>query len=257
MKIFFLSLLICLSLKHARSNDISYSLQEIAEMDSIPFDDIEILNIKYNRIKKEWIPLIGKLWNLKFASVDYYKYYDQSVIVDVELYSNALSVELGKLNHLYACSYGFDTLSTLPDVFSNCKHIKYLTIGGRSLDKIPDHIASFKQLEECNINISNLNELPVSFGELGQLKRLLIDSDSLKILPKSLGNLSNLEFLYFGCHNIEVIPDIWGKLDKLDQFRFYGRSLKTIEGSMMGPSSVRVITLNKVNNLIQLVHFRH
>lgn len=97
-------LLILITTMQALSGLYRYSLRDIAEMDTIPINQITMLTVEVNRIQKDWIPLFGQLTNLKFADINYYGYNKSG---NIKLYASELHKQFESLEYLMSCSYSF------------------------------------------------------------------------------------------------------------------------------------------------------
>ncbi len=223
-----------------------YTLKELSELDSIPFEKVKQLDIDCRNIKAEWFSIIQNLTQVRQILVSCS---DENAF---KLYDNELRLAMGNLDSLKTISLSFDSLETIPPFFVNADQINTLSISGAYLGEMPETVKKLKNLDWLLFSVKTCNKFPLDLSELKNLKTVNFRSENLKIFPQFIGTLENLDEFAFSSNVIQVIPNIWKNLHNLRLIDFYCPNLQIMEGSMVELVNLYGIHFNKAFNLINL-----
>jgi hypothetical protein len=117
------------------------------------------------------------------------------------------------------------SLNTLPQGFSNLKHLIYLHLGNcQGLKRLPKSICKLEKLENLHLGFCSFTKLP---EQLGLLKMLVVldlgNCANLNCLPKSIGKLEMLVTLnLFQCSALKSLPYGFHTLKRLESLNLLG-----------------------------------
>jgi len=134
------------------------------------------------------------------------------VTPDINETSFGINIQNGKVIEIGLFNCG---LTTLPDSFSNLKHLKKLILRCNPLNSIPDVITKLYSLEILDLSLTNLNEIKNTIANLGNLTELYLENNWLKSLPEPFGNLKSLRILNLENNPMDRLPESFGNLKLL------------------------------------------
>jgi small GTP-binding protein len=134
------------------------------------------------------------------------------VTPDINETSFGINIQNGKVIEIGLFNCG---LTTLPDSFSNLKHLKKLILRCNPLNSIPDVITKLYSLEILDLSLTNLNEIKNTIANLGNLTELYLENNWLRSLPEPFGNLKSLRILNLENNPMDRLPESFGNLKLL------------------------------------------
>lgn len=105
----------------------------------------------------------------------------------------------------------FGTLITeLPEEIESCQELKKITFP-ETLTRLPQHFSNLKKIEELDLKNTNIEFLPKTLGEMINVNRITFPR-TLVDLPNSIGRLQKIEILNFQYTKLVRIPESIGRL---------------------------------------------
>lgn len=166
----------------------------------------ELPNLRYINIMAEKLDGIGNLQQIKHLTI-------------VNLKSDSIPSEIGKLTNLEQLELICNQLKILPTSIGNCHSIKLLNIYTlESKVVIPQEIKGLKSLRR--LWLSGVASFPSEIGELTELIDITINNSSFTALPQTIENLQKLGSLSIYDSELSTIPVSIRKLQKLQLLSF-------------------------------------
>lgn len=163
----------------------------------------ELPNLRYLSIVAEKLDGVGSLQQIKHLTI-------------VNLKSDSIPSEIGRLTNLEQLELFYKKLNTLPASIANCQSIKLLNIHTwESKVVIPQEIRGLKSLRR--LWLSGVASFPSEIGELTELIEITISNSSFTALPPAIENLQKLGNLSINKSELSNIPHSIGKLQKLQR----------------------------------------
>lgn len=226
----------------------SYSMEELVNMENIPFEQVEELEVNTSSLKEDWIPLVGKMVSLKLITFTTFRDTNRNIY----RFAEDLRNQMNTLENLVSLRIFVDTASIFPNLFPERNQIKNLSISGDTIGTIPATISNMIHVDRLHISIHALGKFPKSIGNLTALFWLIIDVQRLQALPLSLSRLEKLEYLEISSNTLDTIPDIWNGMDSLFDIRVWAPNLHVIDGNMSVLSKLFNLEIHKAYHLEQV-----
>jgi len=112
-------------------------------------------------------------------------------------------------------------MKRIPEIISDFKEIKYLTLSHNDSEHLPKSIGDLKKLKCLDLACNNLEAIPESFKDLDSLKELDLWANNFKEVPKVLMNIKSLERIYLRGNPINDVLDKIGKLKKKEDKNYF------------------------------------
>ncbi|GLJ09759.1 hypothetical protein SUGI_0115400 [Cryptomeria japonica] len=187
---------------------------------------LEILNLGYNRIRREFPPQIGYLTNLTLLSLN------------INLLTGVIPSAIGKLQRLERLFLGFNnSQGNIPTEIGQLKNLGVLSLSHNNISgKIPDSLSYLQQIRYLYLDTNELTgTIPSGLGDCRKLEALDLSSNKLHgRIPPQVAVLPNLLFRFNLFSNflegplpaeLSPIPDSLEKLKNLKDLDFSSNNL--------------------------------